>query len=109
MIAGKERKEIDRWGHDARKKQLLDIAIELAADVGYQNVSRKMIADRANVVKSLVSAYFGSMPKLRETIMRSAIKNSNLKIIAQGLIAKDKIALTAPKELKLRATVSLLI
>lgn len=104
----KARKTIERLDAKVRKKQLLDIAIELSQEIGYQRVGRRMIAERANVSTPLISAHFGSIHKLQKLIMQAAIKHRILIIVAQGLVARDKIALSAPDELK-QAAMQLLI
>jgi hypothetical protein len=47
------------------------------------------------------------MPQLRRDIMRAAIRDSVLEIIAQGLVVKDSRALKAPDDLK-KAAIQLL-
>jgi AcrR family transcriptional regulator len=88
-----------------RRDQLLKIAVLIATNEGYNNLTREMIADRANVSVSLITRYFGTMTKLKRDVMRYAIKNEIPEIIAQGLAIKDSHAIKAPQELKAKAAI----
>jgi AcrR family transcriptional regulator len=83
-----------------RKAQILEAAVQLSAAQGYSHVTREGIATAAECAPGLVSNYFGTMTNLRRDIMRAAIRQRNLTIIAQGLAAKDAHACKAPDELK---------
>lgn len=74
---------------------------------GYQNVRRADIAKQAGVSDALVSRYLSTMVQIKRTIMRQAVHTSDLRIVAQGLAAGDKIAGKAPPELKSRAIAAL--
>lgn len=90
-----------------RKAQILDVAVEQAEKRGYQNIERQHVADAAGISPGLVSKYFGTMPDLKRSVMRAAVKNECLPVIAQGLALKDKQATKAPEALQLRALASL--
>lgn len=83
-----------------RKKQILDAALDLAERRGYSTITRDSIATAAGCAPGLVSAYFGTMINFRRDIMRAAIREERLPIIAQGLAAKDPHARKAPDPLK---------
>lgn len=85
---------------DLRIDHILRIAVMLAEKKGYRNISREEIAITAEVTPSIVSFHFHSMDKLRMAVMRHALENENLKIIAQGLALQDPWALKAPIRLK---------
>ena len=86
-----------------RRNQILNVAIELAKKSGYSSISRNDVADNAGVSMSLINRYFKTMPQLRRAVMRAAVVNEVLEIIAQGLVNKDAHALKASDELKSRA------
>lgn len=86
-----------------RKEHILNAAVSLAKDVGYQRITRDGIAERAGVSMGLVSSYFGTMVQLKNDVMRRAVKQGILEIIAQGLAAQDDHAKKAPKALKQQA------
>lgn len=91
-----------------RREQILTVAVAMAAENHYQKITRDEIAQRAGVAMGLVTKYFSTMAQLRRDIMRAAIREKNLTIIAQGLVAKDSHALKASHELKVAATAELL-
>lgn len=82
------------------KSLMLDNAVSLAMRVGFQNVTRKMLAERSGTANSTVSYHFGSMEKLQAAIIRRAIEKRLLVVVAQGLTARECHALQAPQELK---------
>ena len=86
-----------------RKAELLEAALKVARSKGFENMTRDAIAEEAGVSFGLVGRYLGTMNRLRQTVMRAAIRKEILEIIAYGLYAKDKQALKAPDELKARA------
>ena len=86
-----------------RRDQILNVAIELAKKSGYNNITRNDVADNAGVSMSLINRYFKTMPQLRRAVIRAAVANEVLEIIAQGLVNKDARARKASDELKSRA------
>ena len=91
---------------DERKQQrqaILDVAVELARETGYNKITREQIADAAGVSPALVSNYLDTMPSLRRDVMRRAVTREVLAVIGQGIAARDPHALRAPEELKQRA------
>lgn len=86
-----------------RREQLLAAALEVAAQVGYQQITRQEVAARAGVEPALVTHYFGTMPKLRRHVIRAAVARGCLRVVAQGLAVKDPHALKASDEMKEQA------
>ena len=86
-----------------RTNQLLDTALQLAQESHYKQVRLTAIAERAGVTHPLVSKYLGTMTNIRRDIMRRAIERANLVVLAQGLDARERVALKAPEALRLRA------
>lgn len=85
-----------------RAESLLPAAIEAAKRHGFLHVTRAQIADQAGCSAALVSRYFGTMPDLRRTIMRYAVKHEVVELVAQGLAAKHPHALRASEGLRQR-------
>lgn len=90
-----------------RKAQILGVAVKQAETDGYQNIERAKIAAAADISPGLVSKYFGTMSDLKRSVMRAAVRNGCLPVIAQGLALKDKQACKAPEELQRAALASL--
>lgn len=91
----------------ARTKQILDGAVAEAIKCGYQNITREAIARRIGVVPGTINIYYETMTQLKRDVMRYAVREGKLPIIAQGLAAGDPHAKKAPQELKERALASL--
>ena len=88
-----------------RREQLLQVALIIAMEIGYNNLTREAVAEKAGVSVSLISNYFGTMKQFKRVIMRAAIKQEIPEIVAQGLVIKDTHALKAPQGLKTLAAV----
>ncbi|MCH9712703.1 MAG: TetR/AcrR family transcriptional regulator [Proteobacteria bacterium] len=86
-----------------RKDHILDCAIVVAMDKGYNKVTRDEVAEAAGVSMGLITHYFETMNQLKRDIMRAAVKRGIPEIVAQGLVNKDRHALKASKELKTKA------
>lgn len=89
------------------KALILEAAVAAAVTHGYAAFTRKQVAAIAEKSPALVTVYFKSMPLLRRAVMRQAIKDEALPIIAQGVALGDATALKAPAELRARALGSL--
>lgn len=92
-----------------RKTQILDAALAVAKKQGYAHVTRDAIAAEAGCAPGLVSHYLGTMVDTRRDIMRAAIRQRVLPIIAQGLAANDRHARKAPDDVKQAALASIAI
>lgn len=90
-----------------RTAQLLDVAATLAIKDGWNSITRQQLADAAGVEPGTVSHRFGTMGEMRRSLMRHAIANEILPIIAQGVAVKDKHAMKAPEALRIKALASL--
>jgi AcrR family transcriptional regulator len=90
----------------ARKSDILEAALVEASESGFNNITRKGIAERAGVSDSLVNKYMGTLSQLRRTVMRQAVKHEHLTIIAQGIVTRNPYALKASDELQARALAS---
>lgn len=93
---------------DIRTKELLRCAVALAEADGYTNITREAIAREAGVSEALVSARLGTMPAMRRAVMRAAVTEEVLAVVAQGLAARDAHAMKAPEALRRRAAEYLL-
>lgn len=82
---------------------LLSAALKLASVKGYNRITRDEIAQAAGVSPALVSARLGTMDAMRRSVMRAAIRERVLPVVAQGIVARDKHALAADIELRVAA------
>lgn len=92
---------------DRMKATILSTAMQLANLHGLNNVTRNMIADRAEIATGSVSYHFKDMKKLRAAMVERAIETENLKILGQAIAIKHPLALKAPDELRQRAALAL--
>lgn len=88
---------------DARKAQILTAALALARESHYLKLTRDDIAKAVNLSGPAVQYHFQTVKKLRNEIMRAAVKRVDLVVIAQGLGAKEPHAERAPADLQQRA------
>jgi len=93
---------------DVRKKLILLAAVVIAERDGYTRMRRADIAHEAGVATGLVSRYFGTMTQLKRTVMRHAVTEGTLPVIAQGIANRDPHALKAPEEMRKAAVQSML-
>lgn len=95
---------------EARERiaQILGAALTLCTkQTTYSRITREEIARHANIPPTLITYHMGTMADLRRDIMREAVRQECLPVIAQGLAARDRHALKAPEELRARALQSL--
>lgn len=104
IVASRPRTRLTRR---ARHDEIMAAALRVACDVGYTHVTRDDIALAAGCSPALVSEMLGTMTCMRRSLMRAAIANHVLPIIAQGLSLRDPHALRAPAELRALAAESL--
>jgi AcrR family transcriptional regulator len=90
-----------------RAEKILAAAVTFATRKGFHAVTRKSVAREAGVSAGLVSTYFGGMDKLRTEIMRAAVRDEILPIIAAGIMSGHRVAKAAPAPLRQRAANSL--
>lgn len=89
---------------DDRNEQILTAALKVAGRPGgWAKLTRDAVAKEAGCAEGLPSKYFGTMVAFRRAIMRAAIREWNLSVIAQGLAAGDEVALKAEEDLKRKA------
>lgn len=93
---------------EARKEDLLAVALVLAESGHYMSITRGEVAKAAQVSGPVLNYHFGTMTKFRRDLMRYAVRMENIKVLAQGLSVQDSQAIKAPVELKRRALDALL-
>ena len=92
---------------DVRSAEILATAVKLAKKEGFRKLTRAGIAQTAKVSTGLVSRYFGSMDKMKDEVMKVAVRERILPIVADGLADRHKVAVRAPEDLKRQAAESL--
>ena len=97
-VAGHQRKD-----PEVRRKEILDAAVEIAEESGYQSITHPKVAGRVEVSPSLIRKYYEDKSKLRAAVMSEAVRLEIPEIVLQGLAAKDPIAHDASAGLKAAA------
>lgn len=93
---------------DDRKTEILTAAIKVAGQPGgWSTLTRESVANEAGCAVGLVSRYFGTMICFKRAIMRKAVVDADLAIIAQGLATRDVNAIKADPEIKRQALATL--
>jgi AcrR family transcriptional regulator len=101
----------ERFKPTIRRELILRAAIESARQPGgWSLITRQVIANAAGCSEGLVSRYLGDMKDARKHIMRAAIKDEIVEIIAQSIVCHDGYAVKKwlPETLKQKALQSLL-
>lgn len=92
-----------RMKPEVRREYILGVALSLAEAKHYLKMTRFQLAEECDVSEGLITHYFGTMTRLRRDVMRHAIKERRLPVIAQGLTANDPHARKAPTQLQREA------
>lgn len=85
------------------KDNILEVAYVMAQRDGFGSLTRDGVAAEAGVAMGSVNHHWGKMSALREAVMQRAVEEENLEIIAQGIALGDKIANSAPREIRVKA------
>jgi len=86
-----------------RKAQIIDAALIVAKEVGYEKVTRDRVAAQANVSTGCISLHFSPIDLLKNAVMKHAVKREVVEVVAQGLANRHPAAMKAPQKLKERA------
>ena len=85
---------------EIRKIEILDAAVKLSTRIGYQMITRELVASEAKTSCGLITFYFENMDSLKAAIIRAAIDREILPLIAQALSLGDTQTKTIDKKLK---------
>jgi AcrR family transcriptional regulator len=79
----------NRLSPSIRTDQLLDAALALATTHGWASLTRDAIAAAADVSGGLVTQRLGTMDQIRRSVMRRAVQRRVVRVVAEGLVARD--------------------
>ena len=83
-----------------RADNILAAAVAVALRDGFRGLTRDQVAAEANSSVGLIYTYYRSMDALRDEVMRVAVRDKHLDIVAQGVAGGNLIAARAPAELR---------
>lgn len=98
---------IKRMAPTDRKASILDAAVTVARRHGYSNFRMHHVSTEAGCSNALVVIYWKTMEQIRRDVMRVAIRERHLDIIATGIALKDPRCRKLPAELHQAAIDSL--
>lgn len=87
----------------ARTIELLATSLQLAQAHGWHSLTHASVAAAAGVSVGLVVARLGTMDALRRSVMRAAVRDRCVPVVAQGLAVGDKHACRADAALRAEA------
>ena len=96
-----------RLKSEVRKAEILAAAITVAEAKGYSHLTRDDIAQAAGITGPGMLYHFKTMTQFRGALMRYAVKQKHLRVIAQGLVLRDSHACRADDDLQKQAWDSL--
>lgn len=93
----------NRLTPQARTDELLNIALKLASADGWRTLTHAAIARAAGVSNGLVIARLGTMEQVRRSVMRAAVRERCVPVVAEGLCMGSPHARKADPDLKAAA------
>ena len=101
-----EVKEVTRMNKGQLRELVLSTALTIATRDGFNALTRDGIATEAGVSMGQVNHAYGTMTQLRNAVMRAAVLNEHLSVIAHGLAIGHSQAHKAPEWLQEKAALS---
>lgn len=89
------------------KEHILNTAYDMAIRDGFYNITRDGVAAEAGVAMGSVNHHYGTMDTLRDEVIRRAVDENQLGILAQALMRGNPIAMTVSKKLQVEALTSI--
>lgn len=86
-----------------RTDELLAVALRLAAANGWRTLTHADVAQAAGVSPGLVVARLGTKTSMLRDVMRAAVREGVVAVVAEGLAVSDKQAMRADEQLRERA------
>jgi len=85
-----------------RKRAIIKKTVEIVwnGSIPFSCITYSSIAKHTGMARSTVVKYFDSIAHVKNEVMKYAIQNEILEIVAQGIVTKNRLALAVPAELK---------
>lgn len=90
-----------------RQAEIIAAGLDLAEKEGYQRITRDKLAAATGLSPGAVSFVGGTMAQIQRLLMRAAVQQKRLRVIAQGLAVGDKNTSRISDELRKAAADSL--
>jgi AcrR family transcriptional regulator len=85
-----------------RTAELIVVALRVAGATGWRTLTHAAVAQAAGVSQGLVVARLGTKAEMLRSVMRAAVRDGVVPVVAEGLAAGDTHARRADRELKKR-------
>lgn len=85
------------------RSELISVGVGLAKDVGLTKLTRALVGDESGKAHGTVSHHFGQFQNFKDELIKWAVENEDLILIAQGLKDDNRYALQADATLQERA------
>jgi hypothetical protein len=83
-----------------RAAGLLAAALDLAEKHGVHSLTHEAVGLAADASASLVKVRLGTIGAVRSAVMREAVKQRRVRIVAEGLVARNRYARKADEALR---------
>ena len=83
-----------------RTRELLAVALDMAVTNGWASLTHAGVAAQSGASKGLVVARLGTMAEMRRSVMRAAVAQRVVSVVAEGLAAGDRHARRADEALR---------
>ena len=97
-----------RMQPEDRQAAILAAAVQVATDKGYQSLTRDHVAEAAGVSPALVTRYYYHMDLLRAAVLDEAVRQSNVRLVAEGLACGQLAPSAVPRKLRIRAAMAVM-
>ena len=88
------------------KPYILEVAVALAKEHGLRKFSRSQVAKKTGLASATVSFHFGSMDALRTEVVKYAVENEVLSILADVRTDRDRADFSARMSAELKKKVA---
>lgn len=89
-----------RTDPNVRTAELLDVALRQAAATGWKTLTHDAVATAAGVSRALVVLRLGTKDQMLRSVMRAAVRERSVRVVAEGLAARDRHAMRADQGLR---------
>lgn len=83
-----------------KKSAMITAALKRAERIGFGKLTRAEVADACGVSPGLVSQRFGTLTTMKRDVLRAAIKQESMSVLAYALAVDDPICKKITPELR---------
>ena len=94
---------IYRLTPEDRRAKILPIALKLAVDKGYTNLTVQDVAEATGLSRGTINHHFGNVAALRSAVVELALVKRRWPVIAQAVVAKAPEVKDLPADIRAEA------